>query len=85
MGRTFGAAHLRAAIEGHSQDAGDGGFADAAMAREDVAVGYPVLSKSIEQCARDVILAGDVGKALRTVFACQNLITHAIDDSQVRV
>ena len=30
----------------------------------------------VQQRARDVVLAGHVGKALRTVFPGQNLITH---------
>jgi hypothetical protein len=32
-----------------------------------------------------VVLAGDVGKALRTILASQNLITHAINYSQLLV
>ena len=58
------------------QDAGDSGFPDAAVAGEDVAVRDPVLRKGIQQSARNVILPGDVGKALRTIFASQNLVTH---------
>ena len=37
------AADLGAAVQRHGHDAGDGGFADAAMAGEDVAVGDAVL------------------------------------------
>jgi hypothetical protein len=65
---TVGRADFSAAIESLSYNAGDGGFADAAMAREDVAVRNAILRKGIEQGASDVILAGNVGKALRTVF-----------------
>ena len=32
----------------------------------------------VEQRARYVVLAGHVGKALRTIFSGQNLVTHAI-------
>ena len=35
----------------------------------------------VQQGARDVILAGDVGKLLWPILASQNLITHAIKDS----
>jgi hypothetical protein len=35
-----------------------------------------VLGKRIHQRTRNVILAGHVGKALRTIFPGQNLITH---------
>ena len=71
-----GAADFGAAVEGHGHDARDGGFADAAMAGEDVAVGDAVLAERVHQGAGDVVLAGDVGKALRTVFSGQNLVTH---------
>ena len=59
-----------------ANDARDGGFADAAMAGEDVAVRDAVLGEGVQQGARDVVLAGHVGKALRTIFSGQNLITH---------
>jgi hypothetical protein len=75
-------AYLSAAIQGLGENAGDGGFADAAMAGKDVAVRDAVLGEGVEQGARDVILAGDVGKFLWPILTSQNLITHAIKDSQ---
>ncbi len=65
-----------AAVQGHGDDAGDGGFADAAVPREDVAVRDAVLGEGVHQGAGDVVLAGYVGEALRTVFSGQNLVTH---------
>ncbi len=59
-----------AAIERAGQNAGDGGFADAAMAGEDVAMGDAVLRERVHQGHGDVVLAGDVGEPLRAVFAC---------------
>ena len=70
------AANRLAAIERHGQNAGDGGFADATMTAEDVAVRNAVLGQRIHQRTRHVILASHVGEALRTVFSCQNLIAH---------
>ena len=69
-------ADFRPAIQRLGHDAGNGGLADAAVAREDVAVGDAVLAEGVEQGAGDVVLAGHVGKALRTIFPGQNLITH---------
>ena len=74
--RALRRANLGAAVQRHGQDARDGGFADAAMPGKDVAVRNAVLAERIHQRARHVVLAGHVGKALRTVFSGQNLITH---------
>ncbi len=49
------------------------------MPGEDVTVRDAVLLKRVQQGTRHVVLAGHVGKALRTIFPGQNLITHAID------
>ena len=46
------------------------------MAGEDVAVGDAVLREGVDQGAGDVVLAGDIGKALRTVFSGQYLVGH---------
>ena len=70
------AANRFAAVQRHGQNACNRGFADAAVAAEDIAVRDPVLGQRIHQGARDVVLASHVGEALRTVFPCQNLITH---------
>ena len=70
LGRgALGGADGVAAVEGRGEDAGDGGFADAAVAGEDVAVGDAVLRERVEQGAGDVVLADDVGEAVRAVFA----------------
>ena len=58
-----------AAVKRHGEDAGNGGLADAAMAAEDVAVGDAVLGERVHQGHGDVILANDIGEALRTIFA----------------
>ena len=65
-----------AAVQRHGQDAGDGGFADAAMAAEDVAVGDAVLGERVHQGHGDVVLSDDVGEALGTVFAGEYLVGH---------
>jgi ribulose-5-phosphate 4-epimerase/fuculose-1-phosphate aldolase len=58
-----------AAVERHGQDARDGRLADAAVAGEDVAVRDAVLGQRVHQGHGDVVLADDVGEALRAVFA----------------
>src|ERR1700739_998371 len=78
---TLGRAYLSTAIQGLGKDAGDGGFANAAVAGKDIAVGDAVLRERVQQCTCDVVLAGYVGKALRTIFASQYLVTHAINNS----
>ena len=65
----FRAANLVAAIQRHGKDSGDGCFADAAMSAEDVPVGHPLLLESVAQGTSHVLLTGDIGEALGTVFA----------------
>ncbi len=65
-----------AAVEGLGENAGDGRFADATVAGEDVAVGDPVLIERVNQRSGYVILACDVRKTLRTIFSRQYLIAH---------
>ena len=60
---------LRPAVQRHRQNARDGGFADAAMSAEDVAVGDALLLDGVLQGAGDVVLADDVGELLGPVFA----------------
>src|SRR5271166_1192649 len=67
---------LRPAIQRHGQDARDGGFADAPMAAEDIAVRNPLLLDGVLQGTSDVLLPDDVGEFLWPVFARENLITH---------
>ena len=74
-----------AAVERHGQDAGDGGFADAAMAAEDVAVRNALLLDGVLQRAGDVLLANDFGEFLRTVFAGQDLVAHGLEEIRLYV
>ena len=67
---------LGAAVQGHGQNAGDRGLADAAMAAENVAVGGASLLDGVLQGAGDVLLSDDLGEFLRTVFAGQDGVTH---------
>src|ERR1700733_984166 len=78
-GRPLRTANLVAAIEGHGQDPGDGRLAYAAMPTEDVAVGHPLLLQSVAQGAGHMLLAGDIGEALGTIFAGENLVSHRED------
>jgi hypothetical protein len=39
-------------------------------------MGHPLLFESVDQGTSDVLLAGDIGEALGTVFAGENLISH---------
>ncbi len=75
VGRSGGADGVLA-VERHGQDAGDGGFADAAVAAEDVAVGDAALGERVEQRAGDVLLPDHVAEELRAVFAGENLVGH---------
>ncbi len=77
--RPLRAADLVAAIEGHGQDPGDGRLAYAAMPTEDVAVGHPLLLQSVAQCTGHMILSSDIGEALGTIFAGENLVSHRED------
>ncbi len=67
---------LGAAVERHGQNARDGGLADAPVPGKNVAVRDAILAERIEQRARDVVLAGNVGEALRSIFSGQNLVGH---------
>src|SRR5262249_33203157 len=58
-----------AAIEGHGQNARDRGLADPAVAAEDVAMRDPQLLDGVLQRAGHMVLANDLRKALRAVFA----------------
>ena len=72
----------RAAVQRHGQDAGNRRFANASMARKDVAVRNSILAKRIQERAGHMVLAGHVRKALRTVFSRQYLIAHCVCFSQ---
>ena len=76
---------FRAAVQSRSQDSSDGGFADAAMAAEDVAVGGASLLEDILQGAGDVLLSDDLGEFLGTVFAGQDGVTHAEEIGRAHV
>ena len=64
------------AVERHGQDAGNGSFADAAVAAEDVAVGDAALDERVEKRAGDVLLPDNVAEKLGAVFAGENLVGH---------
>ena len=67
---------LRLAIQRHGQNARDGGFADAAVSAEDVAVRDTLLLDGVLQGAGDVVLPDDFGELLWPVFAGKNLVAH---------
>ena len=73
-----------AAVQSRSEDAGDCGFADAAMSAENIAVGRASLLDGILQGAGDVLLSDDLRKLLGTVFAGQDGITHEDEESIIR-
>ena len=60
---------LGAAIQGHRQNARNGGFADTAMPTEDVSVGNSLLLDGVLQGAGNVILTDNVCELLGPVFA----------------
>src|SRR5215469_17202767 len=63
-------------VERHRQNTRDGGFPNATMAAEDVAVCDPLLCNCILQRARDMLLPDYVRKLLRSILAGENLISH---------
>ena len=75
---------LGAAIQSGREDAGNGGFADTAMAAEDVAVGGASLLDGVLEGAGDVLLPDDLGELLGTVFSGQDGITHVVEDTIIR-
>ena len=62
------------AIEAFGENPGDGGFAGAARADEEVGVGNAVLGDRIGQRLGDMLLADNVGETLRAVFARYDLV-----------
>ena len=76
LGIVVGEIDLRAvgAIEALGEDAGDGGFARAARADEQVGMGDAVLGDGVAQRLRDVLLADDILEPLRAVFARYDLV-----------
>src|SRR2546423_9683 len=68
------------AVQGHGQNAGDGGFAYAPVSAEDVAMRNPLLLDGIFQGAGNMVLPDNPRKALRTIFAREYLITHGKSD-----
>ena len=66
------------------QNAGDCGFADAAVSAEDVAVGGASLFDGVLQGAGDVLLSDDLGELLRTVLAGQDGVAHGREETIIR-
>ena len=64
------------AVEGFGEDARGGGFPCAARAHEDVSVGEALLLDGVLERGGDVLLADDVGKRLRPIFAGKNRVAH---------
>ena len=69
----FGAA---GAVEALGKDAGDGGFAGAARAAEQVGVGGPVLPDGVGEGLGDVVLADHIVEPLRPILSRYDLIGH---------
>ena len=64
------------AVQAARQDAGDGGFAGAALARKDVAVGDAVLRDGVFQGGLDVFLVDHILKCLGPILSGYDLV-HA--------
>ena len=69
------------AVQAARQDARDGGFAGAALARKDVAVGDALLRDGVLQGGLDVLLVDHVLERLGAVFSCNDLV-HAVGECQ---
>jgi hypothetical protein len=75
-GRPFRRADGMLAVQRHREDTGNGGFADAAVAAEDIAVGDAALFERVQKRTGDMLLPDDVTEKLGAVFAGENLIGH---------
>ena len=64
------------AVEGLGEDAGGGGFADAAGPDEEESVGEATFGKGVGKGAHDVLLADEFRKGAGPVFAGENEVTH---------
>ncbi len=73
-------AHATLAIQTARQDTGDGGFTDAARAREQVGVVQTVLIQRIFQRLLHMLLPHQFLEAAWTVLAGENLIAHGRKD-----
>ena len=78
--------HLRAggAVEALGEDAGDGGFAGAARAAEQVGVRDTVLADGVGERLGDVLLADDIREPLRAIFAGDDLVTHVNAEGRMK-
>jgi hypothetical protein len=65
-----------AAIQGHRQNTGNGGFTDATVPTENVAMRDALLFDGVLERAGDVVLPNDVREFLWPVFAGKDLIAH---------
>jgi hypothetical protein len=66
------------AIETFGENAGDRGFARSAGSTEQIGVGDPILLNGVGQSLRDMLLADDIRKTLRTILSRDDLISHGI-------
>ena len=64
------------AVEGFGEDAGGGGFPDSAWTDKKECVGKATFGNGVGEGADDMILADELSKCARAVFAGENEVTH---------
>ena len=64
------------AVEGFGEDAGGGGFPDSAWTDKKEGVGKATFGNGVGEGADDMILADELSKCARAVFAGENKVTH---------
>ena len=64
------------AVQSFRQDAGSRGFAGSARANEEISMRQTPFGNGVFQSTHDMVLAENVVEYLRSVFACENLVTH---------
>src|SRR5579864_2331713 len=74
----------RAAVQRHGQNARHRSLADSPVAAKDVTMGNALLLDGVLQSASDVLLSDHFRKALRTVLARQDLVSHRGENSIIR-
>src|ERR1043165_4117568 len=74
----------RAAVQSHSQNTGNGRLPNSPMSAKNLTMRNPALFNGILERTGNVILPNDLRKLLRTVFTCQDLITHGRERSIIR-
>ena len=64
------------AVQTFGENAGDGGFAYAARAREQIGVVQPPVGKGVLQGFNNVLLPNEIGEGFGSPFAGENLVGH---------